>query len=205
MADPEKKGADKRFDWSAARARMERFNAADDGAGPSVRQTLRERAAALAAPRGSEAPVETLDLVVFRVGALALAAELGQVGEVFELSSHRSLPTAPKFYLGIMVHRGTVVPVIDLRPLLDLPQGDEPLPLALLVTAASHLVAVAVSGIDGVTRIDASAVAANAENRFVHNAVTGVLPDGVTVIDVHRLVLDARLVVNDEPQASGVN
>jgi purine-binding chemotaxis protein CheW len=50
-----------------------------------------------------------------------LGVEVGVAREVLMLEGHTRVPGAPPHVLGVVNRRGTVLPILDLRPLLSLP------------------------------------------------------------------------------------
>jgi purine-binding chemotaxis protein CheW len=62
------------------------------------------------------------EFFVFKLGELTLAVTSSHVREVARLTPLTPLPRAPSFLLGVVGHRGQVMPVIDLLRLLQ--QGE---------------------------------------------------------------------------------
>ncbi|NCO35341.1 MAG: chemotaxis protein CheW [Armatimonadetes bacterium CG2_30_59_28] len=65
---------------------------------------------------------DELQLVVFRLADEEFAVEVGQVQEIVEMLAITRLPRAPHFIKGIINLRGKILPVIDLRERLGLPE-----------------------------------------------------------------------------------
>jgi chemotaxis signal transduction protein len=87
--------------------------------------------------------------LVFRLGGRVLAAAGGRGGRVIEVGALTRLPTAPAHVLGLANDQGTVLPVVDARPLLELPCPPWPRPLRAFVTAGELPAAFAVEEILG--------------------------------------------------------
>jgi chemotaxis signal transduction protein len=77
--------------------------------------------------------------LVFRLGGRVLAALAGAGGRVVEIESWTRVPTAPPHLLGLANAQGSVLPVVDARPLLGLPAAPWPWPLRALVTGGDGL------------------------------------------------------------------
>jgi chemotaxis signal transduction protein len=202
--------APKQFDWVGAHARLARLHDAvtPDQRGPEeVRRLLRQRAADLATVRSkASAKARQVDFIAFRLGSQKYAVEAEQVSEVIDLKATVALPGVPSFYLGLVGHGGAVYPLVDIRPLLGVQRDDDAPPrFAVLVVAGDNAVAIAVAAIDGLQRLDGSALAVMAEGAAVHPAIAGTIADSLTVLDLSRLVLDARLTVHVEPRAGALN
>ncbi len=116
---------------------------------------LEERAARVGYPG---AVADLRNVIVFAVAGARYAAELRWVREVITLGFVTEIPTAPPGLIGVFNLRGTIVPVLDLMPLLGLPaapatprQGDG----ALLLEADHALGALRVDTIDEVGTLPA--------------------------------------------------
>lgn len=62
------------------------------------------------------------DLVVFLLGGELYGVSIKQVREIIPLQPITRVPRTPKYILGVINLRGRVIPVIDLRSRLGLPQ-----------------------------------------------------------------------------------
>jgi purine-binding chemotaxis protein CheW len=70
--------------------------------------------------------VETeLQLVVFRLGEQSFAVPIAQVREVVAAGELTPMPGWPPYLAGVLVLRGAVLPVVELRTLLEL-AGEAP-------------------------------------------------------------------------------
>ena len=65
-------------------------------------------------------------LCVLAFGDERLAVDLSHVSEVFEVDSITSVPGMPPALIGVANLRGTIVPIVDLRPSLGLPSTAAP-------------------------------------------------------------------------------
>ncbi len=64
---------------------------------------------------------EEIQLVVFRLANEEYAIDIGHVSEIRKMISITRVPRTPEYYLGVMNLRGSVLPVIDLKNRLNLP------------------------------------------------------------------------------------
>jgi purine-binding chemotaxis protein CheW len=175
------------LDWASARARLERAQAAltAERTPAQEQQLLEARARVLARPAASaEGDGEVLDVVVFVLGGGRFAVEARHVLAATPLGVPTPLPGVRDIVIGVVNHRGRVVPVLDLRRRLT--PGDTPGEL-------THAVAVSV---DGMT----FAIAAEAVEETTRTpcAVGGVTDDLLTVLDLEALAADPRLRIDDD-------
>lgn len=66
---------------------------------------------------------KTKNVIVFTIGDLPRAIELGWVREVFTLGHVTPVPHAPRAIAGVVNFRGSIVSVIDIRSLRDQAEG----------------------------------------------------------------------------------
>lgn len=98
---------------------------------------------------------ELRNVIVFAVGAGRYAVELRWVREVVTLGFVTAVPTAPAALGGVVNLHGTILPVLDVAALLDLPagpparQGDG----ALVLEADGTLCALRVDQVDHVASL----------------------------------------------------
>jgi purine-binding chemotaxis protein CheW len=77
--------------------------------------------------------------VQFRIGDEIFLVEILQVQEVLQAMAMTPVPRAPALIVGLLNLRGDIVPVIDLRPLLELPPPTAGQEDAMLVVIRSDL------------------------------------------------------------------
>jgi purine-binding chemotaxis protein CheW len=154
-------------------------------AGDDVRQILRARAAALAAPLPAAQSDDVVELVVFRAGNERYAIEAIEAEEAIEVGDVTPVPGLPPFYLGLIVHAGVVYPLVDVRPLAGAPVEFDLQPAqALLFLSSERAIAVAAEWVESFVRIDTASIA------------DGKTSDGIVLLDLQKLLADVRLVVD---------
>lgn len=165
------------------------------------RQILRERARVLARPLEEQREVATLEVLEFRLAEERYAIAAAAVRDVHPLRGLSPLPCTPEFMAGLVNIRGRIVPVIDIKRFLDLPQrgiadlhhvvlvGDEHLEIGLLADA-----------IEGVHAIDADSLRASVSSfpEARDGYFRGIAPDRLVVLDIEAILGDERLVVGEE-------
>ena len=133
---------------------------------------------------------ELRNVIVFAVGAARYAVELRWVREVVTLGFVTAVPTAPPALGGVCNLHGTILPVLDVGALLDLPPGAAPRQGdgALVLEAEGILCGLRVDQVDHVASLfeDGGAVVDNAGRPL-------------TLLDPQRLVRRALELVNAAP------
>jgi purine-binding chemotaxis protein CheW len=135
---------------------------------------------------------ELRNVVVFAIGAARYAVELRWIREIVTLGFVTEVPTAPPVVGGVCNLHGTILPVLDVAALLDLPpgpaarQGDG----ALVLEAEGTTCALRVDQVDHV----ASLPAVDHEGGAVVDATGRPL----TLLDPARLVRRALELVSQE-------
>lgn len=183
------------LDWAAAHARLDRAEATLretlEPSGERARALLEDRARRLARPPASRMiPRALFECLTFARGRERYALETRFVMEVARTGDVAPLPGAPGFTVGVVNHRGAILPLADLRRLLGggEPRGSEP----------SHMV------VAGKVRPEIG-VLADEVQEIVHigieeltgqggdSLVRGVTRDGLVMLDGPRFLGDPRL------------
>ncbi len=196
----------RRIDWQEVHSRLEQARLTmESGGAPSqaeVSRTLRDRAAALAAPLEEFRPAtEMMELLVFSLGGERFGVKTTHVLEATPLRDLLHVPWTPAFVLGVVNYRGRIMTVLDLRPLLHLPSDHEPNGRQVVwIEAGGVALGIAVDSIAGTISIPATQVAPPPEALIgLRLALTaGVTDDLVTVLDLEALTQAQELTVDDE-------
>jgi len=167
-----------------------------------VERILRDRAQALAKPL-EEAPVRTeeLELLVFSLAPERYGIETAHVLDVFPLLGLTPVPHTPPFVLGVVNHRGRILPLLDLRRLFQLPgQATAERGRVVAVNAGGMTFgifadAVAGTALVAVQDVSAHPVTVAGDHRAIFRGVTEQM---VAVLDLEALARDRRIMVNDE-------
>lgn len=169
-----------------------------------LRRILRARAIAMAAPLPPAPKTDLLEVVVFRVGPERYGIDAVEAAVAIEINAVTGLPGLPPFYRGLIVHRGIVYPLVDIRPLAGAPFDTDFVPAqAILFLSNGRTIAIAAESVESFVQVDTSAIATSSsgEGRAT-SAIRGVTNDGVVLLDIDRLLSDARLVVDDRSTIS---
>lgn len=167
-----------------------------------VQRILKKRAEALARPlRERQTLVEPLELLVFSLAGERYAVDTGHVHDVVPLRDVTPLPCTPSFVLGVVNHRGRILPVLDFRRLFGLAGEGVP--------EGTRLVAVEAGGMRFAIFADNVAGTILVEMRDVMPPpvtftddqkawLRGVTGEMVAVLDLEAMVRASRIVVNEE-------
>jgi purine-binding chemotaxis protein CheW len=194
------------IDWDRTYARLEEVRRTLD-AGRSlppdeVARVLNTRAQALAKPLEAAAPPgERLELLVVSLAGERYGIEMAHVLEVLPLRDLMPVPRTPAFVLGVVNHRGRILPVLDLRRLFDLAgRGVAEGSRVVAVDAGGMMFGVFAEAVIGTVTVGAHEVAPppvilTGDRPAFLRGVTGEM---VALLDLEALARDPRLVVNDE-------
>ncbi|HSB61644.1 MAG TPA: chemotaxis protein CheW [Vicinamibacteria bacterium] len=190
----------RRFDWDAARARLEAARRAlEEGRTPEeTRAVLERRARELARPRPEPpALTEWTDMLVFTAGGERYGVEVSRVVEVLPPASPTPLPGMRPLLAGVVSHRGRALAVVDLAgegagP--GKPGEGEGRPIVVVEAEGADLGLLA-EAVSGIARVPARAMAPGAAARPWIRGTTG---DMTSVLDVDVLARHPRILVNEE-------
>ena len=112
----------------------------------SLREILQERARILSEVPASEEKGGGISILSFQLGAELYGIELVYLTETRQSVPLRHVPCAPSHLAGIMSLRGELLPAVDLRPILGLPQQEPPkiAPALLILSLKGNKLAVVV-------------------------------------------------------------
>lgn len=136
---------------------------------------------------------ELRNVIVFAVGATRYAIELRWVREVVTLGFVTAVPTAPPVLGGLCNLHGTILPVLDVAAVLDLPPGPPPRQGdgALVLEAESTVCALRVDQVDHVASL--------VETR---GTVVDAIGRPLTLLDPVKMVRRALELITVEPVTS---
>jgi len=144
--------------------------------------------------------MKNLKLITFRVGPETFAADIMAVRQIVMYEGSTAVPSAPSFVEGVIVFRGAVVPVIDLRARF-FPDAEPVQQSLVMITSAK-------SGLVGLKVDEVRTVATLTTDDLLPAPpiVSGVKDDYLVAVVQHGdgllLVLDVDGVLTDEEQRS---
>jgi purine-binding chemotaxis protein CheW len=141
-----------------------------------------------------------IKLITFRVGSETFAADIMAVRQIVMYEGSTAVPSAPSFVEGVIVFRGSVVPVVDLRTRFFPDAEPAQQPLVMITSAKSGLVGLKVDEVRTVVTVTTDDLLP------APPIVSGVKDDYLVAVVQHRdgllLVLDVDGVLTDEEQRS---
>ena len=92
--------------------------------------------------------------VVFRLGETRFGVEIGQVLRIVRLTPITRVPRAPHFLEGVINYHSQIVPVVDLKKRMALPDGGEiDAARILIVELATQSIGMLVDAVVGIVRL----------------------------------------------------
>ena len=164
---------------------------------------LDERAAFLAqTPLASAQKDKQLEVLEVVIEKEKFALEARFVREASKVTSLTRLPCTPDFVLGLINFRGQILPLIDLRNILELPARNEKSELQVVVVQTELAKAgIAVDEITGISSIGESELqsAKQLVSTMMVPLLKGVRADRLAVLDIEKVFADPRLIVEGQP------
>ena len=91
-----------------------------------VNAVLANRAALLARKKIAKSREEMLEIVRFLIDGQNYAFEVSQLREVCTLAQITKIPCSPEFIVGVINLRGQIIPIVDIRTFMNLPDHGPP-------------------------------------------------------------------------------
>lgn len=193
--------ASRNFDWARVHGRLERGYASEMERSPEeVARILAERASRFARPPAEKAPSKgALDLLVFGVGRERYAVDVLSVVDVIRFVQPTRVPCTPPAILGLVNHKGRILPVFDLRRLFETVDADASAWQHIVtIEEAETFVGIAADSLAGGMRADDVLAPPPAAPRSAAPLVRGLTAGTIAVLDVEALARDPRIVVDEE-------
>jgi purine-binding chemotaxis protein CheW len=195
-----------RIDWQEVYARLEGARQALEAGGQpppeQAQRILRERAQALARPREEVSlPTVPLELLVFSLGGSRYGIETTHVVDVLRFADPTRVPGTPPFVLGVMNHRGRILPVLDLQRLLGTADTTATSGSRVLTVEAGGMsFGILADAVEGSIHVGAGDLAPTPAALVSGSAsvIRGVTAEMIAILDVDALVRDPRILVNEE-------
>jgi chemotaxis signal transduction protein len=161
---------------------------------------LAERARKLAMPPVAASDSTTETMLRFALGEERFLAPLHSVREVAPLDSITQIPGLPFCFAGLTTFRGDIVPVVDVRGFLGLPETrPERAESILIVESDGAPAGIWVDRMQGLVAVDTTLLVL--DHALPNAGFCGRTPDLCTVVDLAALVGAARLTESPNPHA----
>lgn len=167
-----------------------------------IRSILKKRAIDLARePEPERDASKIVEIIEFKLGGESYGIELAFVREVYPLKHFTPLPGVPSFILGIVNVRGQILPVVDLRKFLNLPENGMGELDKVIILRDDHIefgiLADAINGTKAIFTEDVLPVPPTVTG-IGEEYLKGVTKERLIVLYAERLLSDKSIVVNDE-------
>lgn len=100
-------------------------------------------------------PMQSVQIVVFRVGGLEYAVGIEQVQEIIDRAEITRVPHAPDFILGVFNLRGKIIPAIDLMRRLGLGSTSQDAQIIVEVATDDHTIGILADYVTETTEVPA--------------------------------------------------
>jgi len=190
------------LDWKNAYARLraaeESLNTIDLRSQEEIEALVRARTKQLEALENAPPLPDSVDLVILSIAGERYAFDVKEASEAIAITHVTPLPGVPTFFRGLISHRGSVYPLLDIRPLVGgaLVRAAQ-FSQAILFTSGGSAVAVGAHAVESLERVDVAELEAQRNQTDLSASVRGKTADGATIIDMRALLSDVRLVVDD--------
>jgi chemotaxis signal transduction protein len=144
---------------------------------------------------------EELRVCLFSIGEDTYAIPVELLTEIIISQKIFPVPTTPPHVLGVINLRGNIVPIVDIRPALSLPQQTVsgqiaivkygPITLGIVVDNVSEVVGVARSGVQSIPA-DYGARAATSRSRFMKGIIQREA-SVVALLNIERIFEEIKL------------
>jgi purine-binding chemotaxis protein CheW len=146
-------------------------------------------------------PEEELRVCLFSIGEDLYAIPVEMLTEIIALQKIFPVPTTPPHVLGVINLRGNIVPIVDIRPALDLPLQGTPgqiaiikhgsLNIGIIVDNVYEVVAVPESSIHDLPS-DTETQTGKDRSRFLKGAIQRE-PGVATLLDIVQILEEIKL------------
>lgn len=182
-----------------ARGRVEE---APERSGAAAQRILETRAQLLAQPLPEPAAAEDLlELLVFSRADATYSVDVVSVVEVVPLTEPTPVPWVPPAVLGVMNHRGRIIPVVDVARLESSPAGGVgENGYAVVVVVGDACFGISADAVSGIAQVEERDVRPGAElgDDRPDSVIRGLTSTMVAILDVEALARDPRVEVDDE-------
>lgn len=168
------------------------------------RALLRERAAQLGAPHPEVETGPHIEVLRFTLAQEQYALEIEYIDEVIPFEYITRIPCTPAHVLGAVSHRGRVLAIVDLKRFFGLPErGLVNLNRVIVVRDDQMEYGLLADVVLGVERIAEATIRAAPVTLagLGKDALRGIGPDALVILDGHSLLTDPRMVVNEDVKA----
>jgi len=200
LAHPPEKCA---LDALKALQKAEDHSFVQDGFGQdpaAVHAILEERAAKMLPPGPGSQGTEMTEVLRFQLAYRQYAIEMKFVREVILTGEITPVPGTPEFISGICAARGQIISLVDLRPLLKIPEiGLTDLNRVIVITNGKITFGILADNISGTGSVSFDQVVPPGSTKLPcnHHYLKGILDQNIFVLDAKKILEDPEIIVDD--------
>jgi purine-binding chemotaxis protein CheW len=166
----------------------------------SDREILKERAVrnALIIKESGGSMAEPADTLEFTLLKQRFAIESRYASEVHFIREITPIPGAPSFVSGVIIHRGRIVSLINLRTLFKMKErGLTELNKFIIISNKDNYFGIIADSITGILKKDLAEVMPPPDTIEQHLSayITGIFPDGVIMLDAEKLLTSQEIII----------
>lgn len=160
---------------------------------------LKARAMKLAEVKKEDIDHEKIEVISFKLSTESYAIESLYVHEVVPIKEFTPLPCVPSFILGLMQVRRQIFPIIDLRPLFDLPIQHGEMQKAIILQKDEREFALLIDDLYGMHSIAVNAIQAPLPTLtgIRQEFLKGITEQGIIILDGQKLLQSSHLIINE--------
>ncbi len=121
----------------------------------------------------------------FNVNSSEYMVPILKVREIISMPDITALPHLPDYVKGISNLRGSIIPIVNLKTLLNSSNGEDAGTIVIVIATGKIIFGIIVDGITGVVKVDESSI--EPPEKFINNDVDRI--DGVAKLDDKLIVL----------------
>ena len=163
-------------------------------------EILKQRAIRLATPLPIESDQhDDLRVVRFKLGNETYAIEPEYIQEVYPLKQVTPLPGTPPFVIGVVNIRRKIVPLIDLKIILDIPSESQEISKIIVLSHLGHQLAIGIDSLIGMFSIFKHDLqpALSSLHGIKQKILKGITIDQTIVLDGNTILTDKHFIVDD--------
>jgi len=180
------------------------INPCDISDAEKIRQQLSERATDLGRPEGGPPDTSSIEVIKFKLVYLDYAVEMRFVREVVLTREITPVPTSPDHIIGVCPVRGEIIPLVDLRVLLSIPErGLTDLNQVIVLTNGHITFGILADQITGISLLPIDEIQ-KAGPEFAPgepNYIFGVMSSGLMVINAAAILGDPKMIVDQSGES----
>ncbi|HOJ97778.1 MAG TPA: chemotaxis protein CheW [Methanospirillum sp.] len=164
-----------------------------------IERVLQERSIQLALPEEEKTQPPVIEIIRFNLMYQEYAVEMKYIREVIQTSEITPVPGTPDFIAGICSVRGEIISLIDLRPLLSIPEkGLTDLNRVIVLTDGNLTFGILADQITGIGTLTTEDIVRTDENHLKEwqNIICGT-KDSLKVLNAQALLTDPRMIIDD--------